>query len=227
VWIIQEFLAAKEVLILCGSVPVSWEHLEKASRFFTLSSLSRFVLMHLMNDYPQLKSSLFKPISRAYKLSRFRSRLNNSIQPLHLMEFLSLGSGYRATNPRDKVYALLGVANRNSRAHPDYRLDVETVYVDATRYVINESQDLAILAVVENTRGEASLENTYSLPSWVPNFDVQKSATFRKPLVAVNLPPPRIVWQPNPRMIGISGAELDRILYAEDSSIGPRIEGIS
>jgi Heterokaryon incompatibility protein (HET) len=227
VWIIQEFLAAKEVLILCGSFTISWELLVKASRFFATSSLSRFVLMNLMNDYPWLESSLFKPISRAYELSMFKSRLNNSIQPLHLMEFLALGSDYGATNPRDKVYALLGVANRNSRAHPDYRLDVETVYVDATRYVINESQDLAILAVVEDTRDEASLDNINSLPSWVPNFNVQTSTAFRKPLVAVNLPPPRIVWQPNPRMIGISGAKLDRIFYIENSSMGPRIEGIS
>jgi hypothetical protein len=46
------------------------------------------------------------------------------------MEFLALGSGYSATNLRGKVYALLGIANRNPRAHPGYRLDVEMVYVD-------------------------------------------------------------------------------------------------
>lgn len=180
VWIIQEFLAAKEVLIFCGESKISWEHLVKASRFFAVSSLSRVVLMNLIVDYPGIQPSLYKQISHANILSRFRSRYHESIEPLHLIEYLVLGSGYEATDPRDKVYALLGIANRDSRVRPNYRLDVDMAYIDATRYVINKSQDLAILAAVEYTRDEASLENISGLPSWVMSVPVWRDARCRE-----------------------------------------------
>jgi hypothetical protein len=59
-------------------------------------------------------------------LSEFKRRLDESIQPLHLVEFLALGSEYEATNPRDKIYALLGLAATGLRLQPSYNLPVET-----------------------------------------------------------------------------------------------------
>jgi hypothetical protein len=227
VWIIQEFLAAKDVLILCGSFTIRWEHLVKASCFFSQLLVGRLVVLGLFNDYPWLTESFRGTIAHANRFNIFRTRLGEDSQPLHLMEYLVLGSDYEATNPRDKVYALLGIAARNPRFHPNYRMDVKTVFVDATRFVINESQDLAILSAVEDTRDEANLGNIDDPPSWVPDFSSQNETSFRKPLVAAQLPLPQIAWLPNPGLLRISGAKLDEITYIERSTMGPRIEGIS
>jgi hypothetical protein len=162
-----------------------------ASHFLSDVTMGRIVFMNLMVDYPGAEEShpRLETIPHAYILSEFKRRLDKSIQPLHLVEFLALGNEYEATNPRNKVYALLGLAATGSRLQPSYKLPVETVYANATRYVINESQDLAILAAVEERQDGTNSRNNYSLPSWVPNFNIPAYAHFRLPLVAANLPP--------------------------------------
>lgn len=221
---------AQEVLILCGDTTISLEHLVKASYFLALSTMGGIVLLNLMMDYPGFEESQSGTISHIYALSVLKRRLNESTQPLHLVKFLAFGSRYEATNPRDRVYALLGLAARGSRLHPNYTLSKEMVYADATRYVINESQDLTILSIVEDTQNGVDSANNYSVASWVPNFNIPIFIRFKPPMVSPNLPCTRIIWQHNPRMLGISGARLETIDYIEDrcnSSIGLRINGIS
>ena len=112
VWIIQEFIAAREVLILCGGTTISREDLVKASRFLGFFNVGRLVLIA---EYPGYEESRLETVEHAYILSESKRRLENSSRQLHLVEFLAPGSEYEATNPRDKVYALLGLAAPGSK----------------------------------------------------------------------------------------------------------------
>jgi hypothetical protein len=75
-------------------------------------------------------------------------------------------SSSSATNPRDKIYSLLGIARPypNCELCPDYILSWQDVYRNATRYVIQGSQNLDIIASAASARGLSEL------PSWVPDF---------------------------------------------------------
>jgi hypothetical protein len=85
-----------------------------------------------------------------------------------LLQFFRFSS---ATDPHDKVYALLGLLPQSSsddaeRILPDYAKDIETVYLEATWYQLRTRGDLSILGHVQ----DASKTNFSRLPSWVPDF---------------------------------------------------------
>ncbi|KXX82220.1 Heterokaryon incompatibility protein 6, OR allele [Madurella mycetomatis] len=62
------------------------------------------------------------------------------------MLILSLASKFAATEPRDKVYALLGLFGDDYKSFPiDYCEDVETIYQTLTYTMISKQQNLRIL----------------------------------------------------------------------------------
>jgi hypothetical protein len=73
-----------------------------------------------------------------------------------------------ATDPRDKIYSLRGIANKGlaTRIKVDYNDPVKTVYTDFSRTVLAIRPDLQILsAVILRHKSTSNIE----LPSYVPN----------------------------------------------------------
>ena len=72
-----------------------------------------------------------------------------------------------ATDPRDKLYGILGLTNERKDAglRPDYTLSVEEVYTRLARNLIVESQSLDFL-------GSAGLLRDYDVPPWVPDWTI-------------------------------------------------------
>lgn len=86
---------------------------------------------------------------------------------LRLADLLPVLRGFAATNPRDKLYALIPTSiDGDELLDVDYDLPVEEVYTNAALSFIREHHNLDILG--HCTRPEiGSLEG---LPSWVPNW---------------------------------------------------------
>ncbi|KAG7284760.1 hypothetical protein NEMBOFW57_009371 [Staphylotrichum longicolle] len=83
----------------------------------------------------------------------------------HLLFYLRSGMGYKATDPRDYVYALLGLAEDREALGiiPDYTQPVEDVFTDVTRRLVaNGYTDSLAFAL--------STKATTGLPSWVPDW---------------------------------------------------------
>ncbi|KAI0469635.1 heterokaryon incompatibility protein-domain-containing protein [Xylaria cf. heliscus] len=80
-----------------------------------------------------------------------------------------------ATNPRDKVYGLLGIVNDAENISIDYDLPIEMVYEKSTREIITSSGKLDILVHLtiplrtEKSPGDKS--SIMKLPSWVPDWN--------------------------------------------------------
>ncbi|KAK3385530.1 hypothetical protein B0H63DRAFT_473086 [Podospora didyma] len=73
---------------------------------------------------------------------------------------------FRATDPRDKVYALLGLVRKRDQAfivRPDYSLPKESVF---TSLVIAAIKDMLSLEILEGNR---KLTNDFG-PSWIPEL---------------------------------------------------------
>ncbi|KAL3467390.1 hypothetical protein BJX64DRAFT_274059 [Aspergillus heterothallicus] len=67
-----------------------------------------------------------------------------------LLKILVSASQYRCSDPRDKVFALLGLMGEKYIS-PEYRIPVENVYLGITAYLLKNW-------------------NTFDLPSWVPDW---------------------------------------------------------
>jgi hypothetical protein len=73
---------------------------------------------------------------------------------------------YQATDPRDKVFALLGLATDadDPTLHPDYNLSVEDVYRKTAIFLLRQDRSIAILS----NSGIGNWRKHKDLPSWVP-----------------------------------------------------------
>jgi hypothetical protein len=226
VWIIQEFVAARCLLIICGDTEIQQLTLEDASRFFETPA-SVTALTKLKIDHPRIQSHPWlEKALHAGTLSKFRRQYDEDPRLIHVVELLGIGSGYNATDPREKVYALLGLAVTNSKLEPRYDQPIETVYIDATRHIVDECGDLAILSMAGDKRDVPHWRNDHSLLSWVPAFNAPKQVQFRPPLAADSFPPMTICWQQNSRLLGASGACIDEISIIQGSYAGSRIDGV-
>ena len=86
----------------------------------------------------------------------------------------------RATDPRDKIYALLGLMGdgRNNLLQPDYTKPVAEVYAHATQHFIIQSESLDPIC------GWQSLGRD-DLPSWVPDYNLNQDLVA-SPLVPID-----------------------------------------
>ena len=78
-----------------------------------------------------------------------------------------------ASDPRDKIYALLGISHDRSDTSPqpitpDYTLAMRDVYIQAAEFMITSDDHLSLLSMVE----DPSLRKMEDLPSWVPDFSI-------------------------------------------------------
>lgn len=101
-----------------------------------------------------------------------------------LLTLLAETRRFKATDPRDKIFSLLGISNegsnvdfqRDNNLQPSYRKDVVEVYRDLARfYIAKEPQELDVLSHVQHTNDLTG----GSFPSWVPKwFQDNECAVF-------------------------------------------------
>ncbi|KAF4627244.1 hypothetical protein G7Y89_g10911 [Cudoniella acicularis] len=91
---------------------------------------------------------------------------NDLAQELSLFNALLMHRLKHSTDPRDKVYALVGLTSaRNDPAYTiNYSRSVRQVYIDTVDYILKTSRHLEIICA--KTRGD----HEFDLPSWVPNL---------------------------------------------------------
>ncbi|PVI00198.1 HET-domain-containing protein [Periconia macrospinosa] len=94
---------------------------------------------------------------------------------LSMIELVCRARDFQATDPRDKVFALLGLANDSPNVRPDYTKSKMQVYTDFAKSIISQTGNLDVLSAVDTftLRSEPR-----SSPSWMPDLDVS-IATIR------------------------------------------------
>ncbi|KAK4506502.1 hypothetical protein PRZ48_000234 [Zasmidium cellare] len=131
-------------------------------------------------------SSMFKPPSDPLALSRGLGQFNsNEATTNHLLfELLYMTGKHRCSDPRDRIFALLGMA-RDAAAgiQPDYRKSVIRVIEEACLRLIKESDSVDVLLderVSRNIWGAERFQNV--VPSWIPDLTrLQTREAIRSP----------------------------------------------
>ena len=204
-WIIQEVALAQDAQVLWGSIEMSWATLAKCSDFFYKSSISTGLIDRQMwinpsqsvNDTRRNSAGLINNMRRIIKGSisnlnfdayAFADRLTASSDVLQsssaLLALLLYDSrSYRATDPRDHVFATLGILNQTALVKRDPRCPIKAdyhkstaeVYLEAMKYVLENTQSLNLLALKSDQISENSPDQ---LPSWVPDFTAEGPLAF-------------------------------------------------
>lgn len=138
VWIIQELCVAKNVLIMYGTHFLPWSAFASA-----LTQPSRptpgvpaAIFTHAVGQYSVPDFRLLIP----YNLVDLRRRFQNGVGAISLGSLLTFSSQSEATDPRDRVYCLLGLTGNGAheKVVTDYSLSPCDVYCSTIR-VLYES----------------------------------------------------------------------------------------
>lgn len=160
VWIIQEVAFAQKVQVIHGQQIIPWKD------FATISK--EYIVKRDVNDtsnYPHFNGDLNNAMILPYFISTVHKRFREK-KPIPLLELLDLTIKFKATDSRDKIYALLSITTRDARQSliPDYEILLSDVYINVARYFVMESKSLRFLRYAQ------PFHRDKELPSWVPDW---------------------------------------------------------
>lgn len=143
VWVLQEALLAQETLVHCGKEIVPWKEVQQVSNWLSKIHQPGYLVPHI--TMPHIWGLL-------------RSQ-NGQAKELALLNVFRHGLEMRATDHRDKLFALLSFARGTARGtrvpspiRTSYRKKVEQVLADFTVWWIRGHQSLSILSLIHSHR---------------------------------------------------------------------------
>lgn len=168
IWIIQEMVAAKDAMIYCGS--------DELHPFDISGCLDVLIKQQRIQRPLLLKQEglvlEYGTFSLAGTYFHREPWENDSL--LRTLYKTGPASG---SDPRDKIYAILNLANDSSEIvpHPDYNISIADTYKQVTINIIESSNSLQILSLAGRPVYERILSG---LPTWVPDFSHRATSTI-------------------------------------------------
>jgi hypothetical protein len=136
-WVVQEVTAAKQVIVVCGKHNIPATSFDEGLRAIHLASTRG-------------------PLEYQLRIKLVQGRVDTT------KDLLRLASKFRelnATDPRDKLYGLFGLAS-DMGFEPDYKASVREVYRRFVEACIKRSGTLDVLSFVKFSDS----------PTWIPNW---------------------------------------------------------
>nr|CEG02308.1 unnamed protein product [Fusarium pseudograminearum CS3220]CEG02964.1 unnamed protein product [Fusarium pseudograminearum CS3487] len=169
-WVMQELSLAPKLVLICKGAELDWDSLSALLK--DQPYLDAFHMGDSHAFYLPVWSDLFVRI----KLIEDQRRLFSSPGQVSskLMDVLTRFREMESTDPRDRIYSLLGLATDDHGIHADYTKSVPDLYRTTTISLINLSGNLDILCQnpFEASRGHKALQHAQdALPSWVAEFN--------------------------------------------------------
>lgn len=242
IWILQELaLASEDPLVLCGSKSAPWSTLmsawdEIATRHFAEIGLSA---PRSIDDPPSDEEAggFSRPGMKMDSLHELRTAFRKE-GGLSLRQLLLMSRTSDSTDPRDRVYGLLGMlrAEDVSSGKPivvDYQKTMSEVYTDAMVHVFSRGQGPMILSgmflpgIPTRPPDDSVCATEDSVhPSWAPDFSRQKRNLTAQPSGIIFYPPMDLGGVSGAGAGAHNGAVLDdnRTLRAEGLIVGKIIE---
>lgn len=164
-WVVQEVVVSQgDPLILCGDQQLLWSVFQKSIVWLSQHTAFRTNRMVLVNS--------IKIISGRQEWDHNESADIVSGLPTLLM----LTASFRATDPKDQVFSLLGLIKETRSSEqwpkeltPDYTRSVQSIYQEVTKYCIRTDGSLSILSQCDYGYSETQDSN---FPTWVPRWDM-------------------------------------------------------
>lgn len=178
-WIVQEVICATDVVVHCGKHSVSYATMQSILGLFGTAYL-KLDDYALMTRYEKFVTNLSFTGPTHIK----KSLHSEGQQSRPLLELLYLHRTALCTDPRDRIYALIGISSLRSSTHPglkiDYANSTSEVYRGAAEAIIEETACLDIICMNSEaiTRPDTNQYRARQpfLPTWAPDWNVYQSS---------------------------------------------------
>lgn len=178
IWVIQEFvLATSDPVVYCGHKQISWSifmavYKKLASEFFTKLDM---VKNDPQGGPPEVLAKLRHDLFHELRISVAQD------QGADLRQLLIMSRSAEASEPRDRIYSLLGMLDSEDRKHfeVDYKKSTAHVFAEAMALIFSHGDGPRFLSGMWCPSKPNHL--VPNLPSWVPDFTSQtaeKAAPF-------------------------------------------------
>jgi hypothetical protein len=165
IWVLQEVvLSPQDPMILHGTIFYPWQRLGWVAAWMRRNGYIR--LAEIAKEFHNVDTICY------LRRTEIRWPLDALMSVTH--------TKFHATDQRDKVYSLLGLAaeyqdpsNFSKLLCPDYDLDVADVFMRVDQFYLERNPSLAILTSANGTRSSVSSkqrQHNLDLPSWAPDW---------------------------------------------------------
>ncbi|KAH8885835.1 HET-domain-containing protein [Thozetella sp. PMI_491] len=217
-WIIQEVTLAKRVVVRCGGYLLDWDAVVQASYFLTVTPWTRFLNPGVGGEPGQgyTVSNHALPMYLTVIVRMEKSEGDS------LLYWLVRARRFLCLDPRDKVYALLGVAEVHAKkklhlrpVYGDHSV-IET-YVSAAIQMLEDEDELLLLSQAEGQ----DFRNIEGLPSWVPDWSCSRTVGlgivgYKRFAAAKNMAKSLRLNEPS-LTLSVRGLRLDQVVQVGES----------
>jgi hypothetical protein len=225
VWILQEFLLAKNIDILMGGSSILYENFESA-----LLGLKKYQAClprnrHIADfDFERDYFYKFKTVCdmfHARHLLGCTKRIGDSeLQPaLSLYQWCRMLEDRRCIDERDRVYAALGLATKDLGISPDYRLSFADICLDLAKKSLLAG-DFSVLYDASTPMDNA---RKASVPSFIPSLRASARKDRPSPIggyvsmrYSAGLAWPPMIRSFAPASITIGGVGVGEVIYMDN-----------
>lgn len=179
-WIYQEALVASKMFLLFGNGIVRFDDFSTA--IWICNGVTNTYITDLSSGRMELLSSgeinklLGMGGNTMYAAEILQSRDDwKKTKERNILELLQYSRSCKVTDPRDLVFAFVGLANQHYQIVPDYQSDITRVFVLACKRIILHETSLSILCYC----GEEGRRQ--DLPTWVPDWSCEVALGIYKP----------------------------------------------
>ena len=163
-WVIQEAAHATSLVVRCGNCEMSFNQFKEAAKWIQSK--------HRKHSFG---SDVYLSTPKLLRIDIIRAEQRSRRRKVDLLMYLELCRDLKATDERDKIYALANLVDTHvSRDEhkagiftPDYNTSARQLYMRTTKWHIMKSGKLDILSC--NTEFHLS-SSKLKLPSWCPDW---------------------------------------------------------
>ncbi|KAI1335731.1 heterokaryon incompatibility protein-domain-containing protein [Xylariaceae sp. FL0016] len=166
-WTVQEVASSRALEVICGNHSILWEDLSQVLVFFGNPEMVGFLQRTDQMDVVSCNQDSLRHGQMTCQVKAHMTRDLSFNLARTLMSFRS----FKCKDPRDKVYALLGLVGGVSHplVEPDYNKSEVQLYKDVARYVFT-IEDTAKPLFTLPMAGVGHWRRLEALPSWAPDW---------------------------------------------------------
>jgi hypothetical protein len=166
VWVVQEVSVAKQdmVRVICGRRSVAWTNILTAAH--AIEHCWPLVRDRIQQRYPKRTCEGFGEGIRMVQCRRDRA----TDPPFKLLELMHQHRDCDATDPRDHLYGLWGLAGDSEDLGivPDYLKSPHDIFKAFVKSIVTQTGSLDVLCACQQPT------NLQGLPSWVPDWSMHR-----------------------------------------------------
>jgi hypothetical protein len=166
VWTTQEIGLAQRAEVYCGDKHLPWDYFVLFSDMLTIRPVLDVLQRHNPRSEAGRKALGGLPAVIAKARSVWDMWARRKTDKINLSFLVHTTFDRLATDPRDKIYALLGLVNEGATLEPDYTLNTSKVYTAGFKAMLQDNKDLRTFSLLL----EGNLSRNQTLPSWVPDL---------------------------------------------------------